>query len=351
MKWNPGECSPGDMIRVKLGSIYHYGIFVSEDEVIAFGMPPVREYADDPRRLTVCSTDIDVFSCGNIVEVGEYDRSELKKKKSPGSVISAARSRMGEGGYNLIHNNCEHFANECVFGEKKSLQEEEARRKWMSRPVCDVYLARTMEEMPASETGRIVSCAERESEITGTKNDGLRMARYSDWKLLELAAERSLAVDISKETFIKTPQGKWTCGSFEFSLTHAGGFVAAAVSGRPVGVDMEAVDEFESKRGGSAAEGIRKRFFTFGEKKIYPESTEGFLCCWTRKEAEFKKKGKGNFHPLLIDTSKKSGMTRTIVPRTDPRIILSVSSESAGSLRLFMSDYSGSEICGFSEID
>ena len=44
--------------------------------------------------------------------------------------MSLARSRLGEGGYNILHNNCEHFVNECVFGIKKSEQEEEVRRKW-----------------------------------------------------------------------------------------------------------------------------------------------------------------------------------------------------------------------------
>ena len=30
----------------------------------------------------------------------------------------------------MIHNNCEHFVYECVFGIKYSEQEEEVRRKW-----------------------------------------------------------------------------------------------------------------------------------------------------------------------------------------------------------------------------
>jgi hypothetical protein len=34
MKWQLTQPVAGDMIRVKLGSIYHYGVFVSEDEVI-----------------------------------------------------------------------------------------------------------------------------------------------------------------------------------------------------------------------------------------------------------------------------------------------------------------------------
>ena len=41
MRWTPDECRPGDIVRVKLGAIYHYGVFVSEDEVVQFGEPPV----------------------------------------------------------------------------------------------------------------------------------------------------------------------------------------------------------------------------------------------------------------------------------------------------------------------
>ena len=43
MKWEYKDCRYGDIIRVKLGSVYHYGIFVSDDEVIAFGLPPTAE--------------------------------------------------------------------------------------------------------------------------------------------------------------------------------------------------------------------------------------------------------------------------------------------------------------------
>ncbi len=43
MRWEPTACQAGDMVRVRLGSVYHYGIFVSEDEVIQFGLPPTAE--------------------------------------------------------------------------------------------------------------------------------------------------------------------------------------------------------------------------------------------------------------------------------------------------------------------
>lgn len=130
MKWAYQECQYGDIIRVKLGSVYHYGIFVSETEVIAFGLPPTAENLKNQQDIKVLSTDIDVFSCGNLVETAQLSLKEKLRRSSPEKTVSAARARIGEGGYDLIHNNCEHFVNEIVFGEKISQQELEVRRKW-----------------------------------------------------------------------------------------------------------------------------------------------------------------------------------------------------------------------------
>lgn len=130
MKWTPDQFKPADIIRIRTGSVYHYGIFVSEDEVIQFGYPPLPEYADKNSPPLVCSVDIDTFCCGRIAERAELDRAERKKRFDTQKIIENARARIGEGGYNIIHNNCEHFVNECVFGEKRSEQEEEVRRKW-----------------------------------------------------------------------------------------------------------------------------------------------------------------------------------------------------------------------------
>ena len=43
-------------------------------------------------------------------------------ERTPQDVVNYAFSRVGEGGYNIISNNCEHFANDCLFGKKKSNQ-------------------------------------------------------------------------------------------------------------------------------------------------------------------------------------------------------------------------------------
>ena len=130
MKWTPGQFEAADIIRIRTGAVYHYGIFVSEDEVIQFGYPPLPEYADKNDPPVVCAVDIDTFCCGRIAEHAELDRTERRKRFPTEKIISTARSRIGEGGYNIIHNNCEHFVNECVFGIKRCEQEEEVRRKW-----------------------------------------------------------------------------------------------------------------------------------------------------------------------------------------------------------------------------
>lgn len=130
MKWAYQECRRGDIIRVKLGSVYHYGIFVSDDEVIAFGLPPTAENLRRQDEIKVLSTDIETFSCGKLIETAKLSFTEKRRSNPPDKIVELSRARLGEGGYSLIHNNCEHFVNEVVFGQSFSRQEQEARDKW-----------------------------------------------------------------------------------------------------------------------------------------------------------------------------------------------------------------------------
>lgn len=133
MRWEPVDAKPGDMVRIRVGTIYHYGVFLSEDEVVQFGYPPIAEFAEQNKVVTVLSVDIDAFSCGRIVEVGVLDRRERKRRLPPEETVRIARERVGEGGYNILHNNCEHLAYECVFGEKKSEQTDAIRNFWKEK--------------------------------------------------------------------------------------------------------------------------------------------------------------------------------------------------------------------------
>ena len=78
MKWELTDCKYGDMIRVRCGSVFHYGIYVNDDEVIEFGYPPTLRDKDKDN-IVVNSVDIDTFSCGNFIEIGICDKKELKK--------------------------------------------------------------------------------------------------------------------------------------------------------------------------------------------------------------------------------------------------------------------------------
>ena len=127
MKWLLTEPRYGDMIRVKSGTVYHYGVYVSDDEVIQFGLAPAARPALKDSEVEVLSTDIDTFLSGQFLEVAEFDRKEKKTPPPPDEVIAKARARMGERGYHILYNNCEHFANECVTGKHYSQQVDGVR--------------------------------------------------------------------------------------------------------------------------------------------------------------------------------------------------------------------------------
>lgn len=117
----------GDLIRTKVRFYYHYGIFVSEQQVIQFGLP------DDPMRpaeqIQVLSSDIDAFLQGGEVEVAVPDGATRRQMRDADEIVRIALSRMGEGGYDILHNNCEHFVNDCAFGKPTSTFLQDVREK------------------------------------------------------------------------------------------------------------------------------------------------------------------------------------------------------------------------------
>ena len=118
MQWVEKMPSYGDIIRTKVKFYHHYGIFVSEEEVIQFGLP------DDPFRqadqIKVLTSNVMTFLQGGELEVAQPDAAERKKIRSPQQIVEIATGRIGEGGYDILHNNCEHFVNDCAFGEPSS---------------------------------------------------------------------------------------------------------------------------------------------------------------------------------------------------------------------------------------
>lgn len=113
----------GDHIRVqRMEGLYaHHGVYVSDREVIHF------TGADDDSILDwdkpeVISTDLAAFLKDGVLEVKEYTDEEFADLYSPEQIVNYARACLGDKGYNLIFNNCEHFANVCTLGRFRSNQ-------------------------------------------------------------------------------------------------------------------------------------------------------------------------------------------------------------------------------------
>ena len=234
MKWTPSDAAAGDIIRIRLGSVYHYGIFVSENEVIQFGLPPTAENRAAEKEVRVLATDIDTFACGCIVETAQLDRGERKRRVPPAKTVSRARARIGEGGYNLLHNNCEHFVNECVFDESRCTQEEEVRRRWLNRPVCDVYLTAVL----PGESAEDVFPEKRRAELNAMASQEARGYALAQWRLLALAAAHSFHMDLQHAGLKRRLGGRWVSDCFYFCFACSDGVAATAVSNAPVSLQM-----------------------------------------------------------------------------------------------------------------
>ena len=296
MKWSYKDPVRGDMIRVAVGTIYHFGIYVSDGEVIQFGLPPSRRGTQPDCEVEVLSSDIDSFLAGGFLEVCEFDKKERRKNRTPDEIVGFARSRLGTRGYNILYNNCEHFANECVTGTPICRQAEDVRALFRNMPIVDVYIAALPEE---GEIGEL-DCRARREEIASISNERLRREKYFVWRLLEYALERSFGACARKLKLRKESYGGWSAGDISLSLSHSEGALAVAVSRAAVGVDIERVCAPRSDR-------LAERIMTAEELADYrltpdAEREERLIAVWTAKEAIFKSRHLDVFIPGDCDT-------------------------------------------------
>lgn len=301
MIWQPIDPTAGDMIRVRAGSIWHYGIYVSDAEVIQFGPNPALARGLLAQDVQVMSVDIDSFLLGGYLEVAVFDKKEQKTKRTNAQVIDYARSRLGQRGYNIIHNNCEHFASECVFTVGTCSQEQEARSFFKRLPILDVYVGELKDYSAVSP----VYPPERNEQIQSCTNSHIQLQRYGVWKLLERALMRTFGLKIEDCSFERLPSGKWACDKCCFSLSHSHDALAVAISKSSVGVDIELIEEPKAK--------IAARLLSDSELHHYlslnaQEQADYLIKCFTQKESMFKRSNDTVFNPksLVADSTVKS---------------------------------------------
>jgi hypothetical protein len=146
------ELEYGDVIGVNRGLYEHYGIYCGNLEVIHYTYLPLRlpwkryriyrtsmeHFLGDSNELFVldCSDPrnpekskpitIDARKLPPLLEwFFEYQIDKYFHLYSPEETVERAESQLGKGKYNLLVNNCEHFAIWCKTGLHKSYQVEE----------------------------------------------------------------------------------------------------------------------------------------------------------------------------------------------------------------------------------
>lgn len=106
----------GDHIYVKRGLYTHHGVDMGDGWVIHFSS------ADGTKSgASICWARIEVFAGNATVRVQAYGIRFGAEQAG-----ERARSMLGQSGYDLFSNNCEHFATWCVTGEHSSAQVEAA---------------------------------------------------------------------------------------------------------------------------------------------------------------------------------------------------------------------------------
>ena len=110
----------GDILIVDRGLYKHYGIYAGNGTVIHYASLN-GDFGDD---ICIHEAPLEKFAHENEIIVGRFSEAFLRTHTlhSPEETVRRARSRIGERQYNLVTNNCEHFALWCKTGISFSRQ-------------------------------------------------------------------------------------------------------------------------------------------------------------------------------------------------------------------------------------
>ncbi len=130
--------SVGDIIYVKRRGYRHFGIYVGNERVIHYYKekhPLLSDGVITETSLSKFMSDSDTVYVLNGLgpaadkKVFDWIIQKLTNGKvhafSPEETVARARSKLGEHGYSLLFNNCEHFSFWCKTGISKSSQTDD----------------------------------------------------------------------------------------------------------------------------------------------------------------------------------------------------------------------------------
>lgn len=108
--------SLGDILLVDRGLYQHYGIYAGSGKVIYYA-DKLGDFGND-----ICIQEVSLETFAKGAEIKICNLSPSVKQYTGVETVKRARSRLGEEKYNLIFNNCEHFAVWCKTGISDSSQ-------------------------------------------------------------------------------------------------------------------------------------------------------------------------------------------------------------------------------------
>lgn len=109
--------------------------------------------------------------------------------------------------------------------------------------------------------------------------------------LAKVAIKKTFNINIAEQKFVYTEYGKPYLPDFpdvHFNISHSGEYVACVVSDKPVGIDIQKIEEYKSD--------IAKRVCNENELKQIEcslDKASEFIKLWTQKEAVLKMHGTG----------------------------------------------------------
>jgi hypothetical protein len=107
--------NPGDHVRANRDGYWHHGIYAGNWTVLHFTGVDAKNKGGACIRHTFWN---DFVKGSERVEVVNHGAPAYE----PTEVVRRAFSRLGQTGYDLVFNNCEHFATWCKTGRAESQQ-------------------------------------------------------------------------------------------------------------------------------------------------------------------------------------------------------------------------------------
>ncbi|MEX5688938.1 lecithin retinol acyltransferase family protein [Pseudomonas silesiensis] len=151
----------GSHLVVGRGLYTHLGIYVGHDHVIHyFGM------ASGINKGCIELTSLKDFAQGKSIKVKTYRKKPFHRPQ----IYQRAKSKVGENKYNILFNNCEHFATWCVTGEHTSEQANAAITHTSNALVAQLVAKKTAEKVAGPVVRHLI--ASRFTAIAGNLISG-----------------------------------------------------------------------------------------------------------------------------------------------------------------------------------